>query len=54
MYGVENRSKMQLLLGLKGSPLSHAIPATKDHLILLRQVLHVQVHLADLLASGGP
>ena len=32
MYGVENRFKMQLLLGLKGSPLRHGIPAAKDHL----------------------
>ena len=32
MYGVENRFKMQLLLGLKGSPLRHGNPTTKDYL----------------------
>ena len=32
MYGVENRFKMQLLLSLKGSPLRHGNPATKDYL----------------------
>ena len=31
MYGVENRFKMQLLLGLKGSPLRRGNPTTKDY-----------------------
>ena len=36
MYGVEKRFKMQLLLGLKGSPLRHGNPATKDYLTATR------------------
>ena len=32
MNGVRNHIKIQLFLGLRGSPLRHGIPATKDHL----------------------
>ena len=56
MYGVENRFKMQLLLGLKGSPLvggtiTNFVTPEAEEVRGEPLVLHVQLDRGE---SGGP